>query len=120
VIANTARGLGSATERALQGALPMKPWTWFALLAGAACCGGGGGGDAEDVGIGLVDTGVPPITAHVDTAHGAHCTNDRCVMYYLNEGASDAAMFARQVITTGSRILFDDACLGDVDALTRP
>jgi hypothetical protein len=27
-------------------------------------------------------------------------------------------MFARQVITTGDRILFDDACLADVDALT--
>lgn len=68
--------------------------------------------------IGLVDNGVPLATAHVDTPHGKHCTNDRCVMYYLNEGASDAAMFARQVITTGSRILFDDQCLGDVDALT--
>ncbi len=67
--------------------------------------------------IGLVDTGVPATTAHVDTPHGAHCTNDRCVMYYLNEGAADAAMFARQVITTGDRILFDDACLADVDAL---
>jgi hypothetical protein len=70
--------------------------------------------------IGLVDTGVPATTAHVDTPHGAHCTNDACVMYYLNEGASDAAMFARQVITTGDRILFDDACLADVDALTGP
>jgi hypothetical protein len=68
--------------------------------------------------IGLVDTGVPATTAHVDTPHGAHCTNDACVMYYLNEGAADAAMFARQVITTGDRILFDDACLADVDALT--
>jgi hypothetical protein len=68
--------------------------------------------------IGLVDNGVPPASAHVDRPHGAHCTNDRCVMYYLNEGATDAAMFARQVITTGNRILFDDACLADVDALT--
>lgn len=67
--------------------------------------------------IGLVDNGVPPTSAHVDTPHGAHCTNDSCVMYYLNEGASDAAMFARQVITTGDRILFDAACLADVDAL---
>jgi hypothetical protein len=68
--------------------------------------------------IGLVDTGVPATSAHVDTAHGAHCTNDRCVMYYLNEGASDAAMFARQVITTGDKILFDAACLADADAAT--
>jgi hypothetical protein len=68
--------------------------------------------------IGLVDTGVPATTAHVDRPHGAHCTSDACVMYYLNEGAADAAMFARQVITTGDRILFDAACLADVDALT--
>lgn len=68
--------------------------------------------------IGLVDNGVPTVAAHVDTPHGAHCTNDRCVMYYLNEGASDAAMFARQVITTGNKILFDDQCLADVDART--
>jgi hypothetical protein len=66
--------------------------------------------------IGLVDTGVPATSAHVDTAHGAHCTNDRCVMYYLNEGATDAAMFARQVITTGDKILFDASCLADADA----
>jgi hypothetical protein len=68
--------------------------------------------------IGLVDNGVPTVAAHVDTPHGAHCTNDRCVLYYLNEGASDAAMFARQVITTGNKILFDDQCLADVDART--
>jgi hypothetical protein len=69
-------------------------------------------------GIGLVANGVAMTSAHVDTAHGAHCTNDRCVMYYLNEGAADAAMFARQVITTGNKILFDAACLADVDART--
>jgi len=69
-------------------------------------------------GIGLVANGVATTSAHVDTAHGAHCTNDRCVMYYLNEGASDAAMFARQVITTGNKLLFDAACLADVDART--
>lgn len=68
--------------------------------------------------IGLVDNGLPATSEHVDRPHGAHCTNDRCVMYYLNEGASDAAMFAREVITSGNRILFDAACLGDADAVT--
>ncbi|HWO18075.1 MAG TPA: hypothetical protein VNO30_04845 [Kofleriaceae bacterium] len=68
--------------------------------------------------IGLVDNGLPATSAHVDTPHGAHCTNDKCVMYYLNEGATDAAMFARQVITTGNRILFDASCLADADAVT--
>lgn len=68
--------------------------------------------------IGLVANGVATTSAHHDTAHGAHCTNDRCVMYYLNEGASDMASFAQQFVTSGSSILFDDACLADLDALT--
>ena len=68
--------------------------------------------------IGLVDNGVEPTTQHTDAAHGAHCTNDKCVMYYLNEGATDAAMFARTYVVSGNSILFDQACLDDVDALT--
>ncbi len=70
--------------------------------------------------IGLVDNGVAMVTGHKDAAHGAHCDNDKCVMYYLNEGASDAAMFVQQRVTSGSSILFDDHCLADVDALTMP
>jgi hypothetical protein len=70
--------------------------------------------------VGLVDNGVPPTSDHVDEEHGAHCTNDACVMFWLNEGASDAAMFARDYVTSGDAILFDDACLADVDALTTP
>ncbi|MCB9683059.1 MAG: hypothetical protein H6733_16465 [Alphaproteobacteria bacterium] len=66
--------------------------------------------------MGLVDNGVDATTAHVDTAHGAHCTNDRCVMYWANEGASDMADFVSQYITTGSEVLFDDACLDDMAA----
>jgi hypothetical protein len=68
--------------------------------------------------IGLVGNGITPASAHKDLEHGAHCTNDRCVMYYLNEGASDAAAFARTYVLSGDTILFDEACLGDVDALT--
>jgi hypothetical protein len=68
--------------------------------------------------IGLVDNGVEPVTAHHDTEHGAHCSNEDCVMYWLNEGASDMAQFAGQFVVSGDSILFDDACLGDVDALT--
>lgn len=68
--------------------------------------------------IGLVDNGIPPTSAHVDTPHGAHCTNDRCVMYWLNEGATEATQFALQHVLTNNSILFDAACLADVDALT--
>lgn len=68
--------------------------------------------------IGLVDNGVVMVTPHKDTTHGAHCTNDRCVMYWLNEGANDAAAFVQQNVLTGNTVLFDAACLQDVDALT--
>ncbi|HEU0037439.1 MAG TPA: hypothetical protein VFQ53_42805 [Kofleriaceae bacterium] len=68
--------------------------------------------------IGLVANGVPMVSVHQDTEHGAHCNNDRCVMYYLNEGAADAAAFVQQQVLTGNTILFDASCLADVDALT--
>ena len=68
--------------------------------------------------IGLVDNGVTMVAAHKDAAHGAHCNNADCVMYWQNEGASEAAQFARQRLVTGSTILFDAQCLADVDALT--
>jgi hypothetical protein len=68
--------------------------------------------------IGLVDNGVPMVAPHKDAAHGAHCNNPDCVMYWLNEGASDASDFALRRLLTGDTILFDAACLADVDALT--
>jgi predicted Zn-dependent protease len=67
--------------------------------------------------VGLVDNGIPMVAAHKDTAHGAHCDNDRCTMYWANEGAADAAQFVRDYVVSGSTILFDAACLADVDAI---
>ncbi len=68
--------------------------------------------------IGLVNNGVALTSAHQDGPHGAHCTNDSCVMYWQNEGASDMAAFSTQYVLTANTILFDAACLGDVDALS--
>jgi hypothetical protein len=68
--------------------------------------------------IGLVDNGVHMVAAHKDAAHGAHCNDQNCVMFWQNDGANDAARFAQQRLVTGSSILFDDQCLADVDALT--
>jgi hypothetical protein len=68
--------------------------------------------------IGLVANGVATTSAHHDSEHGAHCTSDSCVMYYLNEGVSDAAQFARDYVISGDAILWGFECLGDVDALT--
>ncbi|MBV8758496.1 MAG: hypothetical protein JO257_14520 [Deltaproteobacteria bacterium] len=67
-------------------------------------------------GIGLVDNGVPMVADHKDAPHGAHCTNSHCIMYWANEGTSGAVSFATQNITGGNTILFDAACLADVDA----
>lgn len=66
--------------------------------------------------IGLVNFGVPLTAQHEDTAHGAHCTNTKCVMYYANEGASAALQYARDYITTGNEILFDADCQNDTKA----
>jgi hypothetical protein len=68
--------------------------------------------------LGLVENGVPTVDDHQDTEHGAHCANDRCVMFWLNEGASDMAQFAQDFVINSDAILFDDDCLADVDALT--
>jgi hypothetical protein len=68
--------------------------------------------------IGLVDNGVHMAAAHKDAAHGAHCDNPDCVMFWQNDGSNDAAKFAQQKLLTGSSILFDAKCLADVDALT--
>jgi hypothetical protein len=68
--------------------------------------------------IGLVDNGVPLTSAHKDAEHGAHCSNQDCVMYWLNEGASDMAAFAQQRVLANDAVLFGPECLADVDALT--
>ena len=68
--------------------------------------------------IGLVNNGVPLTSAHQDAAHGAHCTNDSCVMYWQNEGVSGMTAYATQYVLANDSILFRTECLGDVDALT--
>jgi hypothetical protein len=68
--------------------------------------------------VGLVEFGVSATSAHHDDDHGAHCTNRDCVMYWLNEGASDMAQYTTRLVLTRDSVLFDAACLADVDALT--
>lgn len=63
--------------------------------------------------LGLVNNGLTLTSSHHDSTHGAHCSNTNCVMYYLNEGKSDAQSFAQQLISSGSTIMFDSACLND-------
>ena len=64
--------------------------------------------------VGLVNNGVEMVEAHQDEANGAHCSSDRCVMYWANEGVGDLTEFVAQYVTDGSSVVFDDACLADV------
>ena len=64
--------------------------------------------------LGLVNNGVPMKEAHHDSAHGAHCSNENCVMYYTNEGSPAAlAKYIKNVILNRDTIMFDDKCLKD-------
>lgn len=69
--------------------------------------------------VGLVADGIPTTTTHHDEAHAHHCTNERCAMNWANERGASVVAFARQLSTTGSTILIDDACLADIDAITK-
>ncbi|MCA9563370.1 MAG: hypothetical protein KC561_07770 [Myxococcales bacterium] len=66
--------------------------------------------------VGLVNNGLDMVQNHNDGEHGAHCDNDQCVMYWLNEGASDMASFVQQIVTTGDAVIFDENCLNDAAA----
>ncbi len=69
--------------------------------------------------VGLVNNGIALTTTHQDTAHGAHCTNTKCVMYWANEGPSDLGTFVATNVTTGTSILWGAECLDDVAALRK-
>lgn len=66
--------------------------------------------------VGLVDNGVAMVEDHVDAAHGHHCDNPDCVMYWLNEGPEDLRAYVQQYVTGGDAVLFDEACLADAAA----
>lgn len=63
--------------------------------------------------LGLVNGGVPMATPHEDPDHKAHCTNNDCVMYWLNEGASNLANFVGQNGLTQFTVVFGQECLQD-------
>jgi hypothetical protein len=61
--------------------------------------------------MGLVDLGSPMQTPHKDAAHGNHCNNNNCLMYYASE-TSDILGF----LITGNIPAFDSYCLADLHA----
>ncbi|MCI5073260.1 hypothetical protein MRY82_10040 [bacterium] len=64
--------------------------------------------------VGLVNAGVPMAQNHQDTENGAHTTNEDCVMYWLNEGASDLANFIQDYTTSNDVIMWGQEVLNDV------
>lgn len=61
--------------------------------------------------LGLVDLGSAMQTAHKDGAHGNHCANSNCLMYYATE-TSDIFGF----LITGNIPSFDANCKADLTA----
>ena len=61
--------------------------------------------------MGLVDLGTPMQTGHKDPAHGSHCNNSSCLMYYASE-TSDILGF----LITGNIPVLDAACRADLRA----
>lgn len=61
--------------------------------------------------LGLVNIGSPMQTGHQDAAHGSHCNNTSCLMYYTSE-TSDIFGF----LITGNIPPFDGNCRADLTA----
>jgi hypothetical protein len=66
---------------------------------------------------GLVNQGVPMVTAHEDVSHPGHCTNVDCVMYWENDGTT-LNYFIHKIINTPSDVIFGPECLNDVQSFT--
>ena len=62
---------------------------------------------------GLVNNGLPMHTPHQDEAHGRHCSNTDCVMYYAVESTQDVVGFVAASLTSNTAILWGDECLAD-------
>ncbi|HMK04925.1 MAG TPA: hypothetical protein VK489_12065 [Ferruginibacter sp.] len=61
--------------------------------------------------LGLVDIGSPMQTNHKDAAHGNHCSNTSCLMYYASE-TTDILGF----LLTGNIPVLDANCRADLTA----
>lgn len=68
--------------------------------------------------FGLVNNGIPLSSSHQDSEHGAHTLNEDCIMFWLNEGASDLRNFVQTFITTGETRMWGPEVLADVEAFS--
>lgn len=65
--------------------------------------------------VGLVDNGVSEVSEHRDDPHGAHCTNTKCIMYWLNESSENLVSYVVENVLSNDKILFDQSCIDDVN-----
>lgn len=65
--------------------------------------------------VGLVDKGIPQIANHQDDEHKHHCSNDRCVMFWANEGLADLKKFLADYTAhpENGLVMFKPDCLTD-------
>lgn len=61
--------------------------------------------------LGLVSLGSPMQTEHIDEAHGKHCDNQNCLMFWQTENSS-----VLQMMSTGNVPQLDANCLADLKA----
>jgi len=61
--------------------------------------------------LGLVNIGSPMQTAHLDGAHGNHCNNTNCLMYYASETTDILG-----ILLTGNIPTLDANCKADLTA----
>lgn len=66
--------------------------------------------------VGLVNNGVPMVSAHEDADHRAHCNKTDCVMYWMNEGRENLVKFIENRRSNPSAVMLDQACLQDVNS----
>lgn len=69
--------------------------------------------------LGFVNNGVPMVSQHQDSAHGAHTMNSDCVMYYLNEGVSDMSAFIQRYLASSSVVMWGPEVLADAQNFSR-
>lgn len=62
--------------------------------------------------IGLVNNGVTMTTGHQDSAHGKHCTNTNCLMFWEVEGAQ-ISNFVGGPLFNSNQAMFGQECLDD-------
>lgn len=68
--------------------------------------------------LGLVNNGVPLTSQHQDEQNGKHTNDSDCIMYYLNEGASDLLSFIVRFQTASTFEMWGAQTLQDAQSFS--